>query len=276
VAAFEAITPLSPAASALGANMRAADRLFGLMDTPPAVDETDGAALTPGDGSLSLRDVTFRYAPHAPKVFDGFNLSINSGERIALLAASGAGKSTLVNLLARFYDYEGGAVTLGGHDLRDYTPQAARDCIAVMEQRTYLFNTSIKENIRIARPDASDDAIINAAITAEIHDFIMTLPDGYDTRTGEDGGQLSGGQRQRVALARALLRDAPVLILDEPVAHLDTPTGEAILRTVFANAGERTVILLAHQHSPIMDEIDARTVMLESVTDVTGAHDATH
>jgi thiol reductant ABC exporter CydC subunit len=264
IAAFEAITPLAPAMQALAANLNAAARLFDVMDTPPAVTDTVSESTTPDDGSLTLHGVTFRYAPGTAPVFEQVSLNIASGERVALLARSGGGKSTLVNLLARFYPYEAGTVTLGGRDLAAYTQEGARDAIAVMEQRTYLFNTSIRENIRIARPDATDDAIIAAARGAEIHDFIAGLPDGYDTRIGEDGAQLSGGQRQRVALARALLRRTPVLILDEPVAHLDAATGDAILRTIFNEAGDRTVILLAHQPSPLLDALGVRAIYLQN------------
>lgn len=262
IAAFEAVTPLTPAFRALGESLRAAERLFEVIDTPPAVSDHVSDSAVPLDGSLILRDVTFRYVPDAPPVFDNVNLTIDSGSRVALLGPSGAGKSTLVNLLARFYEFESGAIFLGGHDLREYTQDGARACIAVMEQRTYIFNTTIRENIRIARPDATDDAICAAAKTAEIHDFIMTLPNAYETFVGEDGAQLSGGQRQRVALARAFLSNAPILILDEPVANVDANTANAILRTVFAQAGERTVILLAHQASPILDEIGLRYVYL--------------
>ncbi len=183
-------------------------------------------------------------------------MDIPSGARVAILGASGAGKSTLVHLLARFYEYEAGEIVLGGHDIRQYSQADARNCIAVMEQRTYLFNTSIKENIRLARPDATDQDIIHACQMAEIHDFILTLPQGYDTTVGEDGGQLSGGQRQRIALARALIRKSPILILDEPLAHLDSITADAIFDTILRNAGERTVVLLAHQMNSKWDGLE--------------------
>jgi ATP-binding cassette subfamily C protein CydC len=269
VAAFEAITPLTPAAHALSANLSAARRLFTLMDTPPAVVDTVAVSAVPRDGSLVIRDLTFRYpsddGTRQPPVFERFNLTVASGERVALLAPSGAGKSTLIHLLARFYDYEAGDIQLGGHDLRAYTQEGARAAIAVMEQRAALFNTTLRENIRIGRPDATDADVEEAARRAEIHNFIQTLPQGYDTLAGEDGVQLSGGQRQRVALARALLRHAPILILDEPTAHLDPATAEAVLTTIFQQAGERTVILLAHQSSPLLERLGVRCVALSSV-----------
>ncbi len=266
VAAFEAITPLTPATHALSANLSAARRLFDLMDTPPAVTDTVTASATPRDGSLRIHDLTFRYptsdGTRQPPVFEHLSLSIASGERVALLAPSGLGKSTLIHLLARFYDYEAGEILLGGHDLRAYTQTGARAAIAVMEQRPALFNTTLRENIRVGHPEASDADVEDAARRAEIHDFIQSLPQGYDTLVGEDGGQLSGGQRQRVALARALLRPAPILILDEPTAHLDPATAEAVLTTIFQQAGERTVILLAHQASPLLARLGVRCVPL--------------
>ncbi|HRF96942.1 MAG TPA: ATP-binding cassette domain-containing protein, partial [Aggregatilineales bacterium] len=167
IATFEAITPLAPAIQTLGENLSAAERLFQLIDTPPAVIDTVQTSPTPLDGSLIFQNVTFRYAHDHPPVFDKQNLTIPSGARVAILGESGRGKSTLVSLLARFYDYEAGTVLLCGHDLRQYTQTGARDCIAVMEQRTYLFNTSIKENIRIARPTATDQDIIAVAKIAE-------------------------------------------------------------------------------------------------------------
>jgi len=246
-----------------------------LMDTPPAVTDRVSRSAVPRDGSLIIRGLTFRY-PAAdgtvnPPVLHGFNLEVASGERVALLAPSGAGKSTLIHLLARFYEYEAGEIWLGGHDLRSYTQEGARAAIAVMEQRPALFNTTLRENIRIGRPDASDADVEEAARRAEIHSFIARLPQGYETIVGEDGVQLSGGQRQRVALARALLRDAPLLILDEPTAHLDPATAEAVLTTIFQQAGTRTVILLAHEPSPLLERLGVRCVPM-AADDVCHAH----
>lgn len=247
IAVFEAIIPITPATQAMSANLASAKRLFDVADLAPLVVDDGDTQLMPHDGSLMLRDVSFRYSADSPYVWRDLNLTINDGDHVALLGASGSGKSTLVNILARFYDYESGTITFGGHDLRAYSHHTLRDQIAVMEQRTTLFNTTIFENIRIGKPSASEDEVIQSAQQAEIHDFIISLPDGYQTHVGEDGGQLSGGQRQRIALARALLRSPKILILDEPVANLDPATGEAIMRTIFTHYHNRTVILLAHQ-----------------------------
>lgn len=248
IAVFEAIVPIAPAAQSLSANLASAGRLFDITDLPPAVtDEQATSTLVSADGSLTLQDVSFRYSSDSPFIWRDLNLQIHDGDHVALIGASGSGKSTLVNVLARFYDYQAGTIQFGGHDLRAYSHETLRDQIAVMEQRTTLFNSTIYENILIGRPSATQDEVIAVAQQAEIHDFIMSLPDGYQTRVGEDGGQLSGGQRQRIALARALLRNTKLLILDEPVANLDPATGEAILRTIFKQYHGRTVILLAHQ-----------------------------
>lgn len=247
IAVFEAIIPIAPAMQSLSANLASAKRLFDVTDLPPMVADDGDPALTPRDGSLILQDVSFRYSPDSPWVWDRLNLSIKAGDHVALIGGSGSGKSTLVNVLARFYDYEAGQITFGGHDLRAYSHHTLRDQIAVMEQRATLFNTTIFDNIQIGRPSASEDEVMRVAKQAEIHDFIISLPNGYQTHVGEDGGQLSGGQRQRIALARALLRNPHILILDEPIANLDPATGEAIMRTIFTHYHDRTVILLAHQ-----------------------------
>lgn len=255
IAAFEAITPLAQAAVHLGANMSAARRLHEIITAPPAVTPPLKALPAPTEGSVTLAGVTFRYAPDAPPVLRDFSLSVGAGERIAILGASGAGKSSLVNVLLRFWEYQGGRVTVGGRDLRGLAFEDVRAHFSVMTQRTHLFNTTLRENIRIARPDASDAEVEAAAQRAQIHDFIARLPDGYDTLAGENGAKLSGGERQRVALARALLKDSPVLVLDEATAHLDAVTERAILETVLDVTRGRTLIMLTHRRA-LLDRMD--------------------
>lgn len=249
VAAFEAVTPLAQAAVHLGANLSAAQRLHDILQTPPAVSPPQTPLPAPRGGALTLDGVVFRYAPHEPSVLDGLTLDIASGQCVAILGASGSGKSSLVNVLLRFWEYQGGVVMVGGRDLRGLAFEDVRAHFSVMTQRTHLFNTTLRENIRIARPDASDADVEAAAQRAQIHDFIMTLPDGYDTMAGENGAKLSGGERQRVALARALLKDSPVLILDEATAHLDAMTEQAILETLLESTQGRTLILLTHRRT---------------------------
>jgi ATP-binding cassette subfamily C protein CydC len=247
IAAFEAVTPLAQAAQNWSVSRAAAVRLFEIADAEPAVVDAPRPSPQPDNGDLDIRHLTFRYAPDEPAVYEDFSLTISDGQKVAILGASGSGKSTLVNLLARFWDYEGGEIRLGGHDLREYPAEELRRWFGVISQRTYLFNTTIRENIRLAQPDASDEMITTAAQRAHIHDFITTLPDSYDTLVGENGAKLSGGQRQRIALARVLLRDAPIWVLDEATAHLDTTTEHAVLQTITEAAEGRTLIVIAHR-----------------------------
>jgi ATP-binding cassette subfamily C protein CydC len=166
---------------------------------------------------------------------------------VAVVGPSGAGKSTLVNLLARFWDYEEGSIRLGGRELRDIPPEAVRDMLSIVTQNTFLFNATIRDNLRLARPDATQEQIEAAARQAHVHDFIMSLPQGYDTWIGEQGLRLSGGERQRLAIGRALLRDAPILILDEATANLDALTERAVLETLAELMASRTTLMITHR-----------------------------
>jgi ABC-type transport system involved in cytochrome bd biosynthesis fused ATPase/permease subunit len=191
--------------------------------------------------------VRLRYTSGARAVLEGFDLRLEPGARAALVGASGAGKTTVVNLLLRFLDPEAGRVTLGGHDLRAYRQEDVRRRIAVAGQDAHIFSTSIAENVRLARPEATDEEIRGALRAAGLLDWADGLPDGLETFAGEAGAQLSGGQRQRLAVARVLLSRAPVLVLDEPTAHLDEATARELMDDVFAAAGERSVLLITHR-----------------------------
>ncbi len=180
-------------------------------------------------------------------MLDGFSLRLEPGARVALLGASGAGKTTVVNLLLRFLDPEQGRVTLGERDLRDYRQDDLRRAIAVAGQDSHLFSATIRENVRLARPEASDAEIEHALDRARLWHWVRDLPEGLDTYVGEQGRQLSAGQRQRLVIARALLTDAPVLVLDEPTAHLDPPNAERLMEDVLSAAGERSVLLITHR-----------------------------
>ena len=257
VAAFEALMPLAQAAAQLGANVAAAERLFEVVDTAPAVVEPEHPVALPRNFDLRLVDVTFRYQVDAMPVLKQVTLTIPQGKRIAIIGASGTGKSTLVNLLTRLWDVDSGRILLDRHDLRDYAQGDVRQIMGVMEQRTHLFNTTIRENIWIGRREASEDEVIAAAQSAQIHDFIASLPEGYATLVGENGVRLSGGERQRIALARVLLKDAPIVVLDEPTANLDTVNERAILETILQESEGKTLILLTHRRVLLerMDEI---------------------
>ncbi|HEY66063.1 MAG TPA: thiol reductant ABC exporter subunit CydC, partial [Caldilineae bacterium] len=221
LASFEAVQPLPQAAQHLDSSIEAARRLFEIIDAAPAVSGPLDPLPLPDDPSLVVRDLRFRYAPSEPYVLNGVSFDLPRGKRLAIVGPSGAGKSTLVNLLLRFWSYEEGEILLGGHDLRRYRQEDVRRMFAVVGQRTYLFNGTIRENLLLARPDASEEEMIEATRKAHIHEFIGSLPQGYDTWIGEHGLRLSSGERQRLAIARALLKDAPILILDEATANLD-------------------------------------------------------
>jgi ATP-binding cassette, subfamily C, bacterial CydC len=258
LASFEAVQPLSAAARELGATISAGGRLLELMDREPAVADPPRAAEPPrGPCTVSFEDVSARYAPGERPALEHFNLELKPGSRIALVGPSGAGKTTVANLLLRFLDPEAGRVTLAGRDLREYRQEDVRRAVAVAGQDSHLFSASIRENARLARPDATEEDIVDALRRARIWDWIEQLPDGIDTHVGENGRELSGGQRQRVALARVLLTDASLLVLDEPTAHLDHATAERLVHDVFAAAGNRSVLLITHRPEglALVDEI---------------------
>jgi ATP-binding cassette subfamily C protein CydC len=255
LAVFEAFTPLAQAAVQLDANAQAAQRLFEIVDMPPMTTDPLHPVFLPDSPTLDLKDVSFRYTPDSPWILEDVSLRLQPGQRVAILGESGAGKSTLVNMLLRFWDYEGGHILLGSHDLDDYTQTDLRSLFGVMTQRTHLFNTTIRENIRIARMEASLEAVEAAARQAQIHDFILSLPDGYDTYVGEDGARLSGGERQRIALARVLLKNSPIVILDEATANLDSETKHAIMETLLQVTTGQSLLLLTHCHV-FLDQMD--------------------
>ena len=248
LASFEAVQPLAAAARELSVTLAAGRRVLELADRDVAV--VDPVAPLPAPSwpfAVALEDVRARYVPGERAALDGVSLRLEPGCRVALVGPSGAGKTTVVNLLLRFLDPEAGRVTLAGRDLRDYRQEDVRRAIAVAGQDSHLFSASIRENVCLARPGASDEDVEAALRQARLWSWVAGLPDGLDTEVGEEGRELSGGQRQRLVLARALLVDAPVLVLDEPTAHLDPPTARALVDDVFAAAGDRSVLLITHR-----------------------------
>jgi ATP-binding cassette, subfamily C, bacterial CydC len=261
LAAFEAVTPLAATARDLSATLAAGRRVLELTDRTAAVrDPSDPVPAPDWPFAVALEGVTARYPREELSALDDVDLRLEPGERVALVGPSGAGKTTVTNLLLRFLDPEYGRVTIAGRDAREYRQDDVRRAISVAGQESHLFSASIRENVRLARPSASDDEIADALRRARIWEWICRLPDGLDTFVGEDGRELSGGQRQRIVLARALLAGAPVLVLDEPTAHLDPVTACELVDDVFSAAGDRTVLLITHRTEGL-DLVD-RTVTL--------------
>ena len=231
--------------------MTSGERVFQIIDTPLEVTEApDAIDLPPGDGAIEFDRVSFQYGGERPIVRE-VSLDVPAGTTLALVGASGSGKSSLVNLLPRFYDPTGGRIRVDGVDLRDLTLRSPRSEIGMVMQETFLFNMSIGDNIRFGRPGASLAEVEEAARTAEAHEFIRDMPEGYGTIVGDRGVRLSGGQRQRVAIARALLVQPRILILDEATSSVDTQTERRIRDALAALMSNRTSIVIAHRLSTV-------------------------
>jgi ATP-binding cassette subfamily B protein len=227
--------------------------MFDLLHQPSEIeDKPDANVVNVQGGEVVLDQVEFHYDPTRP-ILKGISLSVPAGKTVALVGPSGSGKSTIGRLLFRFYDVTGGAIKIDGQDLRDVTQESLHDAIGVVPQDTVLFNDTIRYNIAYGRANASQDEIIAAAKAAKIHDFIIDLPDGYDTSVGERGLKLSGGEKQRVGIARTILKNPPILLLDEATSALDTQTERDIQDSLKAMGQGRTVITIAHRLSTIAD-----------------------
>jgi len=278
IAAFEAVQPLAHAWQTLESSQAAAQRIFELTDAEPAVVDPPNQPINqptnppiyqstnfshPGL-SIEVRDLRFRYAPDETLVLDGLSFSVPAGGRVAIVGPNGSGKSSLVNLLLRFWDYEGGTIRIGGRDLRELPADDVRSLLGVVPQHTHLFNATIRANLYLANPDASDDELIAACQQAQLHDFIQTLPQGYDTMVGENGLRLSGGERQRLAIARAILKDAPILILDEATSQLDAVTEQRLLQSLAAFMDRRTTLLISHRRAGLeFAELHPKYILVE-------------
>lgn len=227
-------------------------RIFEYLDLPIDITEQDDPVrLDQIKGEVRFEDVSFRYDDKGGPVLDGIDIDVPAGGSLAVVGPTGAGKSTLGYLVPRLYDVTGGRVTLDGVDVRDLDFDTLARAVGVVSQETYLFHATVADNLRFAKPDATDEELHAAARAAQIHDHIAALPDGYDTVVGERGHRFSGGEKQRLAIARTILRDPPVLILDEATSALDTRTEQAVQDAIDALSANRTTLTIAHRLSTI-------------------------
>ena len=255
MASFEAVQNLPQAAQLLAANLQSARRLFEIADSAPAVSDPGQALPRPVSAELHVSGLMFSYGTEP--VLKGIDFDLPVGKKMAIVGPSGAGKSTLVNLLMRFWEFNTGTILLDGQDLRLFSPVDARRMFSLVSQGTYLFNASLTDNLLLARPWASQTEIVEACKQAELHEFISSLPNAYETLVGERGVLFSGGERQRLAIARALLKDAPMFIFDEPTANLDPVTERRLVKTLQGVVSGKSLLWITHRLIGLedMDEI---------------------
>jgi ATP-binding cassette subfamily C protein CydCD len=271
MAAFLPVSEIAQIGRQLADTLGATRRVYALANEPILVRDGPGAPPKKGPASLALERVNFTYPGQNRRALADVSVTIPAGKTMALVGTSGAGKTTTAQLLMRFWDPDQGRITLNGADLRDYRLDELRRLIALVAQDTYLFNDTLRANILIARPDASEAELRAAIEHASLAELVATLPDGLDSPVGERGTSLSGGQRQRVAIARAFLKDAPILILDEATSHLDAVNEQAVRRALDLLQADRTTIVIAHRLSTVRDA-DLIVVLDEGRVAETGTH----
>lgn len=228
-----------------------AQRIFDLIDAEPQVSDAGNKEIGNAEGNVELKNVCFSYVPQR-KLIQNFNLSVKPGQRIAIVGPTGCGKTTLINLLMRFYDVDSGSISVEGEDIRDITRKSLRSSYGMVLQETWLKSGTIRENIKMGRPDATDEEMIEAAKAAHSHSFIKRLPQGYDTVIGEDGGSISAGQKQLLCITRVMLVRPPMLILDEATSSIDTKTEIRVQRAFEKLMQGKTSFVVAHRLSTIM------------------------
>lgn len=245
---FGPVVALSNLSNNLVHTFACAQRLFNILDEVPAVEEVEGYnELNSND--ISIENVEFSYKGRDEKLLKNINLEINKGEKVAILGPSGCGKSTLLKLMMRFWDVNSGTISIDNKNIKNVATKSLRKSQSLVTQETFLFNDTIENNIKIGNPNATIKEVIKACKRASIHEFITTLPNGYQTNVGEFGGNLSSGERQRLGIARAFLHNADILILDEPTSNLDTLNEAEILRSINNECQDKTVIMVSHRKS---------------------------
>jgi ATP-binding cassette subfamily C protein CydCD len=274
ISAFVPVWEIAQVARQLADTLGAARRLHTVHSEPvPVLDGRGAGRPRPGAPALEMEDVRFVYPGRVEPALDGVSFEVPAGRTMALVGLSGAGKTTVAALFLRFWDPASGTVRLDGHDLRTYKLDELRARIALVAQDTYLFNDTLRNNVLLARPTATEAELATAVAKASLDEFVASLPDGLDTLVGERGAQLSGGQRQRVAIARAFLKDAPILILDEATSHLDAVNEGAVRASLALLTRERTTLVIAHRLATVRDA--DRIVVLDAgrIVEI-GDHDA--
>ncbi|BCE04507.1 ABC transporter ATP-binding protein [Bacillus paralicheniformis] len=269
---FKPIDKISAILELYPKGMAGFKRFTELIDTKPQiVDRKDAIDVQLLEGNIVFKNVTFGYEKHKP-VLQGVDLSITAGETVAFVGPSGAGKTTISSLIPRFYDIDGGAITIDGIDIRDMTKRSLRSQIGIVQQDVFLFTGTLRENIAYGKLDATDEEIQRAAKMAHLEQLIESLPDGYETQVGERGLKLSGGQKQRIAIARMFLKNPPILILDEATSALDTETEQVIQNALTELAKDRTTLVIAHRLATIRNA-DRIVVVTENGIAEEGTHD---
>jgi ABC-type multidrug transport system fused ATPase/permease subunit len=271
MAAFLPVSEIAQIGRQLADTLGATRRVYALANEPIPVQDGPGVVSRSGAASLALEKVNFTYPGQSRRALSDVSFEIPAGKTVALVGTSGAGKTTTAQLLMRFWDPDSGRITLNGADLRDYKLDALRRLVALVAQDTYLFNDSLRANILIARPEASEAELQAAIQHASLSELVAALPEGLDSPVGERGTSLSGGQRQRVAIARAFLKDAPILVLDEATSHLDAVNEQAVRRALDMLQADRTTIVIAHRLSTVRDA-DLIVVLDEGRVAETGTH----
>lgn len=268
---YEPIKRINEVNITIQEGISAGERIFALLDSPvDVVDKPDAKALETIGDEIFFDRVSFAY--DSQPVLQDITIRIQTGEAVAIVGESGVGKSTLLDLLPRFYDVTSGRILIGGYDVRDVTQRSLRQMIGIVTQQTILFDDTVRNNVAYGRPDLPLERVIDAAKASHAHDFVMALPDGYDTLIGENGMKLSGGERQRIAIARALLKNPPVLVLDEATSNLDSDSEKAVQVALEELMKGRTTLVVAHRLSTIRN-VDRIYVVVDGRIAEEGSHD---